>query len=111
MAKKQVPLCFGKVIVIVKSDYDVYEKPIPPDIDPNYEWLCSFGIKEAESGKKLNGKVPKYKVLVEDRKDKTLYFWSEGKVKPIPNQKKVKKSKKKYRSGELDLGDPPVGWD
>lgn len=111
MAKKQVPVCDNKIIVVVDDVFDVYPKPVPPDVDPGYAWLGNFGITEAESGKKLNGKVPKYRVMVEDQEGKILYFWSDGSARPVPRQKKVEKNKKKYRSGELDLGDPCIGWD
>jgi hypothetical protein len=111
MAKKQVPVCEDKIIVVVDEKFNVYPKPVPEDVDPSYTWLGNFGISEAKTGKKLNGKIPKYQVLTEDREDKTLYFWSDGKAHPVSNQKKVDKNKKKYRSGELDLGDPCIGWD
>ena len=107
MAKKAVQI--GKITVIIDDKFDAYEKPVPKDADPGYEWLGNFGI--SKDGKKLNGKVLKYQIEVEDRDEKTLYFWYEGKAHTVPNQKKVDKGKKKFRVGELDLGDPAVGWD
>ena len=111
MAKKEIPVCDGKIIVIVQDKYAAYDKPLPPGIDSAINWLGNFGIKEKDSGKKLNGKVPKYEIQTPDIDGKTLYFWSDSKKEKVPSQKTVKKAGKKYRLGELDLGDPPIGWD
>ncbi len=111
MAKKEVPVYGGKIIVVVGEKFDAYEKPDPLGLDPGYTWLGTFGIKDAKTGKKLNGKVPKYQVQTEDREGKTLYFSIDGTAKKVPNQKKVEKNKKKYRLGDLDEGDPCIGWD
>jgi hypothetical protein len=112
MAKKEVSLYDGKITVIVDDKYDVYPKDMPTGLDPNIDWLGNFGISEKKTGKKINGKVPKYEVDTPDREGKTLYFWDGSKVKEVPGQgPKIKKDKKKYRKGELDLGDPPLGWD
>lgn len=111
MAKKEISVCNGKIIVIVQDKYEAYDKPLPSGIDPNINWLGNFGIKEKDSGKKLDGKVPKYEIQTPDIDGKKLFFWSESKKNEVPGQKTVKKGNKKYRLGELDLGDPPIGWD
>jgi hypothetical protein len=111
MAKKEVSICDGKLIVVVQDKYDVYEKPLPSGIDPEINWLGNFGISERDTGKKLKGKVPKYEVQTPDVEGKNLYFWSGAKKNVLPEQKIIKKKNKKYRMGELDLGDPPIGWD
>jgi hypothetical protein len=111
MAKKEVNIFDGKVIVVVNHKYDVYEKPLPAGIDTGINWLGSFGISEKETGRKYKGKVPKYEIQTPDMEGKRLLFWSDGKAKEVPGQKIITKKKLKYRMGELDLGDPPVGWD
>ncbi len=110
MAKREVSICDGKIVVVVDDPYEVYEKPLPSDIDPAIDWLGNFGITEKTTGKKLKGKVPKYEIQTPDREGKRLYFWSDGKVEEVPGQVTITKKKVKYRKGELDLGDPPVGW-
>lgn len=111
MAKKEVLIFDGAVVVVVNDKFDVYEKPLPSGIDSKINWLGSFGISEKDTGKKINGKVPKYEIQTPDREEKKLYFWSDGKAKEVPGQKTIEKKKIKYRKGELDLGDPPLGWD
>ncbi len=110
MAKKEVSICGGKIVVIVQKKFDVYEKPLPSGLDPDVNWLGNFGISEVDTGKKLKGKVPKYEVEVPDVEGKKLYFWDKNKKKEFRGQKTVTKKGKKFRRGELDLGDPPVGW-
>ncbi len=111
MAKKDFTIFGGALVVTVNDKYSVYEKPIPEDIDTEINWLGSFGISEKNTGKKINGKVPKYEIQTPDREGKKLFFWSDGKAKEIPSQKSHVKKKMKFRTGELDLGDPPVGWE
>jgi len=111
MAKKDWVILDGAVIVNIDDKFDVYEKPLPEGIDPNINWLGNFGISENKTGKKINGKVPKYEIQIPDREAKKLFFWSDGKAKEIPSQKSLVKKKMKYRMGELELGDPPVGWE
>jgi hypothetical protein len=111
MAKREIPVCDGKIIVIVQDKYEAYDKPLPSGIDPAINWLGNFGLSEKDSGKKIKGKVPKYQIQTPDMVGKKLYFWSESSKKEVPGQKTVKKEKKNYRMGELDLGDPPIGWD
>ena len=111
MAKKEVTLFNGQLIVVVQDMYDVYEKSLPDGIDSDVNWLGNFGIKEKKSGKKLDGKVPKYQIQVPNIEGKKLYFWANSKKNLVPTQKTVTKKNKKFRQGELDLGDPPVGWE
>jgi len=110
MAKKKVSICDGKIIVVVKDNFDVYEKPLPEGLDPDINWIGNFGISEAGNGKKLKGKVPKYEVIVLDMPGKTLYYWDGSKKKKFPDQRTTRRLFKKYRKAELDLGDPPVEW-
>ena len=35
MAKKEVSICDGKIVLIVQDKYDVYEKPLPERLDPD----------------------------------------------------------------------------
>ena len=111
MAKKDFTIFSGALVVSVNDKYTVYEKPLPKDIDTKINWLGSFGISENKTGKKIKGKVPKYEIQIPDREGKKLFFWSDGKAKEIPSQKSLVKQKMKYRMGELDLEDPPVGWE
>lgn len=111
MAKKEVSICDGKIIVKVQDKFEVYEKPLPSGIDSDINWLGNFGISEKETGKKLKGKVPKYEIHTPDIEGKNLYFWSNAKKNMFSEQKNITKKKKKYRMVELDLGDPPIGWD
>lgn len=111
MAKKEVSICDGKIIVIVQNKYDVYEKPLPEGIDPDVNWLGNFGISEKKTGKKLNGKVPKYEIQIPNVEGKNLVYWADSKKKVVPGQKTITKKNKKFRVGELDLGDPPIGLD
>jgi hypothetical protein len=110
MAKKKVQIEDGKITVIIQDKYDVYSKPLPDGLDPEVEWLGNFGIKEAKTGKKQDGKVPKYEIVVREEKGKTLVYWDGKEKKAVPNQKAVGFFRKNKRKGELDLGDPPVGW-
>ncbi len=111
MAKKEFSISDGKIVVIVQDKYEVYEKPLPEGLDPSVEWLGNFGIKEKDSGKKFKEKVPnKYEVEVPDVEGKELYFWDNGKKNKFAGQTTKTKGNKKYRTAELDLGDPPVGW-
>lgn len=111
MAKKEVSVAGGKITVIVQDKYDVYKKDIPPDADPDVNWLGNFGISEKATGKKLNGKVPKYEIEVLDVAEKKLYYWNGTEKKEVPGQQKITKNGKMFRKGELDLGDPAVGFD
>ena len=111
MAKKEVSVANGKITVIVQDKYDVYEKPLPAGLDSNVNWLGNFGISEKKTGKKLNGKVPKYEIQTPDVAGKKLYYWSGTEKKEVPGQKTITKKDKKFRVGELDLGDPPIGID
>ena len=118
MAKKEVSLFDGKLIVVVQKGYSVYEKDIPEaaKAEPEINWIGNFGILEVDTGKKLNGKVPKYTILSPqpDEENKTMWFWDVSEDTPIkkevPGQKKVKKNNKQYGMGELELGDPAIGW-
>lgn len=109
MAKKEVSLFDGKLIVIVQDKYDVYKKDLPANIDTSINWLGNFGI--SENDKKLNGKVPKYEIQTPDETGKKLYYWTGSAKKEVPAQKTITKKNKKFRVGELDLGDPPIGMD
>ena len=80
-------------------------------LDPDVNWLGKFGISEKATGKKLDGKVPKYEIEVLDVAGKKLYYWTGTEKKEVPGQKTITKKNKKFRKGELDLGDPAVGWD
>ncbi|MFC1996110.1 hypothetical protein ACFLXI_00705 [Chloroflexota bacterium] len=111
MAKKEVSIFGGAVVVVVDEKYNVYEKSLPSGIDSQINWLGSFGISEVASGKKITGKVLKYRIETPDKPGKKFYFWSDGKAKEVPGQKTVEKKNKKFRTGELDMGDPPIGWD
>ena len=111
MAKTEVSIAGGKITVIVQDKYEVYEKPLPEGIDSNINWLGNFGISEKATGKKLNGKVPKYEIQILDVAGKKLYYWNGTEKKEVPNQKIITKKGKKFRFGELDLGDPPIGLD
>ena len=111
MAKTEVSIAGGKITVIVQDKYDVYEKPLPAGIDSNINWLGNFGISEKQSGKKLNGKVPKYEIQTPDVAGKKLVYWTGSEKKEVPGQKTITKKDKKFRVGELDLGDPPIGMD
>ena len=42
---------------------------------------------------------------------KNLFYWSGSEKKEVPGQKTITKNNKKFRVGELDLGDPPIGLD
>jgi hypothetical protein len=109
MAKKEVPIAGGKITVTVQDKYDVYEKPLPAGLDTNVNWLGNFGISEKATGKKLNGKVPKYVIEVLDVAGKKLYYWNGTEKKEVPGQNTITKKGKNFRKGELDLGDPPIG--
>jgi hypothetical protein len=111
MAKKEWEIFNGALVIVIGDKFEVYEKDLPSEIDTNVNWLGNFGISEKETGKKHAGKVSKYEIQTPDKENKKLYFWSEGKSNEIPNQTTKIKNKKKYRTGELDLGDPPVGWE
>jgi hypothetical protein len=111
MAKHEVPVADGKITVIVQDKYDVYEKPLPEGLDTNVNWLGNFGISEKATGKKFDGKVPKYEIEVLDEAGKKLYYWTGTEKKEVPGQQIITKKNKKFRKGELDLGDPAVGWD
>jgi hypothetical protein len=111
MAKNEVSVAGGKITVIVQDKYDVYDKPLPAGLDTNVNWLGNFGISEKKTGKKLNGKVPKYEIQIPDVAGKKLYYWSGTEKKEVPGQKTITKKDKKFRVGELDLGDPPIGID
>lgn len=110
MAKKEVLIQPGDIIVILDDKYDATPKDIPDDAlkETGYTWLGNFKI--TEDGEKPKGKGPKYQVMVEDQDEKILYYWDGRNPHPVPNQKKVEKDKKKFRIGDLDLADPPVGW-
>ena len=109
MAKKEVSVAGGKITVIVQDKYDVYEKALPAGLDSDVNWLGNFGISEKATGKKLNGKVPKYEIQTEDVEGKNLVYWTGSQKKEVPGQKTITKKNKKFRKGELDLGDPPIG--
>ena len=111
MAKNEVSVSDGKIIVIVQDKYEVYEKPLPEGIDSDINWLGNFGISEKKTGKKLNGKVPKYEIQTPDVAGKKLFYWNGSEKKEVPGQKTITKKNKKFRVGELDLGDPPIGLD
>lgn len=111
MAKKEVSVAGGKITVIVQDKFDVYNKDVPEDADSSVDWLGNFGIMDAKTRKKLNGSVPKYQIEIPDEEGKTLVFWNGSQKKTVPGQKTVTKNHKKFRVGELDLGDPPLGWD
>jgi hypothetical protein len=111
MAKKEVSIAGGKITVIVQDKYDVYEKPLPAGLDTNVNWLGNFGISEKATGKKLDGKVPKYEIQTPDVDGKKLYYWSGSQKKEVPGQQTITNKGKKFRKGELDLGDPAIGWD
>ena len=64
MAKNEVSVSDGKITVIVQDKYEVYEKPLPAGADSDVNWLGNFGISEKKTGKKLNGKVPKYEIQI-----------------------------------------------
>lgn len=110
MAKKEVSVSGGKIIVVVGEDFDVYEKSLPEGLDSSIDWLGNFGISEVATKKKLKGKVAKYEIQTPDREGKKLCYWNGVEVKEVPGQATKEKEKKKFRTGELDLGDPPVGW-
>ncbi|MBC8504235.1 MAG: hypothetical protein ISR58_08230 [Anaerolineales bacterium] len=111
MAKKEYSIANGQIIVIVQDKYEVYEKPLPDGLDPSINWIGNFGIKENETGTKIKGKVPnKYEVEVPDVEGKELYFWDKGKKNKFAGQATKTKGNKKFRTADLDLGDPPVGW-
>jgi hypothetical protein len=111
MAKKEVSIAGGKITVIVQDKYDVYEKDVPSNADPDINWLGNFGISEKASNKKLDGKVPKYEIHISDEDGKKLVYWSGSQKIEVPGQQTITKKGKKFRKGELDLGDPAVGWD
>jgi hypothetical protein len=111
MAKKEIAILDGAIVVVVGEKYEVYEKPVPSGADKKIDWLGNFGISEKATGKKLKGKVPKYEVQTPEREGKKLYYWSDEGAKELPNQKPITKKKKKFRAGELDLGDPAIGWE
>jgi hypothetical protein len=111
MAKREVSVADGKITVIVQNKYDVYEKPLPEGLDPDVNWLGNFGIQEHKSKMKLNGKVPKYEIQIPEVAEKKLYYWTGSEKKEVPGQKIKTEKNKKFRMGELDLGDPAIGWD
>ncbi|MEN8242709.1 MAG: hypothetical protein ABFS17_12355 [Chloroflexota bacterium] len=113
MAKIEFPLYGGNLIVIVQDKYDVYPKPLPSNCDPNINWVGNFGLSDKKTGKKLNGKVPKYRIETPNQDGKNLYYWSDlkGKALCVPGQNTIKKNQMKFRIGILDQGDPAVGWD
>jgi hypothetical protein len=111
MAKKEVSILDGKIDVVVDDKYDVYEKDVPEGLDSHIDWLGNFGISEVKTGKKLKGKVPKYEISTPDREGKKLFFYDGSAVHEVPGQGTKVKKNKTYRKGELDLGDPPLGWD
>ena len=111
MAKKEVTIAGGKITVIVQDKYDVYEKALPAELNSDVDWLGNFGISEKATGKKLDGKVPKYEIQTPDVDGKKLVYWSGSQKKEVPGQKIITKKNKNFRFGELDLGDPPIGWD
>ena len=73
--------------------------------------VSGFGIAKSESGEKLDGEIPEYQVLTPDREDRTLVFWYDGEVRKVPKQKTIQIREKKFRTGLLNLADPPLGWD
>lgn len=112
MAKKEFSIANGQITVTVQDKYEVYEKPLPGGLDPSVNWIGNFGIKEKDTGKKIEGKVPqKYEVEVPDVEGKVLYYWAGNKKNKFEGQTTKTKGNKKFRTAELDLGDPPVGWD
>jgi len=114
MAKKEVPILKGKVIIVVKDKYTVSEKPLPKGLPKVHKWLGNFEVTLDGDRSKL--KTPdKYEIQVPaDQKGKRLIFW-DGKTKvnftsQKHNYKEFQKNNKKYKSAELDLSDPPIGW-
>ena len=111
MAKKEFSVASGKITVIVQDKYEVYDKDLPSGLDPAINWLGNFGIQEKKTKKKLDGKVEKYEIQIPEVAGKKLYYWTGKEKKEVPNQKTITKMSKKFRVGELDLGDPPIGLD
>ncbi len=119
MANNEVSLFDGKLIVVVPSKYCVYEKPLPPGLTRDIDWLGNFGLieiiftdpkQEVPELEVKNGEVDRYKILVPNRADKKLVFWDGTKAVPVPEQGIVPKNNMPYRMGVFGQGDPSIGW-
>ena len=109
MPKKTFTLDYGKITVTVQDKFEVYKKPLPDGLDPEVEWIGNFGIREAESGRNLDGEVPRYSIDVKPRRGKTLVYWDGKQIRKVPNQRATGWFFRRRIKGDLDLGDPPIG--
>jgi hypothetical protein len=93
--------------------YEAVEKEFPASLlqspDYNlYNWLANFGLK----GFKGKRTPATYEVLLEEKPGKQVVYWDGEKTVIVSGKalRDVSTAGRKYKSFDLDLGDPPIGW-